>query len=86
MCGTRRRDVAGVDDVIDQQKSFQAGKGQETYKAKPVRSSMAAMVGKESRRRFRRPKVSIVQIAGPANTKFTAPEGAVRNGRQVKRR
>ena len=47
---------------------------------------MAAMVGKESRRRFRRPKVSIVQIAGPANTKFTAPEERVRDERQVSRR
>ena len=32
------------------------------------------MSGNETRRRFRLPNVSMVQIAGPANTKFIAPK------------
>ncbi len=45
-----------------------------TYKAKPVISSITAMRGNDTRRRLRRPNVSMVQIAGPANTKLTAPK------------
>lgn len=35
---------------------------------------MRAIRGKDTRSKFLRPKVSIVQIAGPANTKLTAPK------------
>ena len=45
-----------------------------TNKEKPVRSSIAAMSGKETSSRFLLPNVSIVQIAGAANTKLTAPK------------
>ena len=45
-----------------------------TYNAKPVISSINAMSGNETRRSFRLPNVSMVQIAGPANTKFIAPK------------
>lgn len=45
-----------------------------THKAKPVIKSMRAIRGKDTRSKFLRPKVSIVQIAGPANTKLTAPK------------
>ena len=36
-------------------------------------SSIAAMSGNDTSSKFRLPNVSIVQIAGPANTKLTAP-------------
>ena len=45
-----------------------------THKEKPVRSSIAAMSGKETSNRFLLPNVSIVQTAGAAKTKLTAPK------------
>lgn len=50
------------------------GRTRRTYKAKPVRSNIAAMSGKEISNRFLLPNVSIVQTAGAAKTKLTAPK------------
>lgn len=44
-----------------------------TYKANPARRRKMAMSGNVVSRRFRRPKVSIVQTAGKAMTKLRAP-------------
>lgn len=41
---------------------------------KPVKSMKRAMSGKVLRRRLRRPKVSIVYIAGMAKMKFITPK------------
>jgi len=45
-----------------------------TYKANPVIKRKMAIKGKVVSSKLRRPKVSIVQMAGNANTKFTAPK------------
>lgn len=43
-------------------------------KQQPAATRHHAMLGKVKRRRFRRPKVSIVLMAGMANTKVTSPK------------
>jgi hypothetical protein len=55
-------------------------------KEKPVKRRERAIKGKVVRRRLRRPKVSIVWMAGRAKTKFMMPKPreAVREERGVK--